>query len=78
MATAVVPKTKLAGGSFLLQEHPIDDLFTPEDLSEEHQQIAQTTQAQGFLRYPRVAPQSLRNRDRQCGHPGAIRRLGDG
>src|SRR5437764_4508659 len=44
MATAVVPKTKLAGGSFLLQEHPIDDLFTPEDLSEEHQQIAQTTQ----------------------------------
>jgi butyryl-CoA dehydrogenase len=44
MATAVVPKTKLAGGSFLLQEHHIDDLFTPEDLSEEHQQIAQTTQ----------------------------------
>src|SRR5437588_8261376 len=43
MATAVVPKTKLEGGSFLLQEHPIDDLFTPEDLSEEHQQIAQTT-----------------------------------
>ncbi|HEV2988800.1 MAG TPA: acyl-CoA dehydrogenase family protein [Candidatus Angelobacter sp.] len=44
MATAVVPKTKLAGGSFLIQEHHIDDLFTPEDLSEEHQQIAQTTQ----------------------------------
>src|ERR1700694_5662699 len=44
MATAVVPKTKLSGGSFLLQEHNIDDLFTPEDLSEEHRQIARTTQ----------------------------------
>ena len=44
MATAVLPKTKLTGGSFLIQEHNIDDVFTPEDLSEEHQQIAQTTQ----------------------------------
>ncbi|HEY6250892.1 MAG TPA: acyl-CoA dehydrogenase family protein [Candidatus Angelobacter sp.] len=44
MATAVLPKTKLAGGSFLIQEHNIDDVFTPEDLSEEHQQIVQTTQ----------------------------------
>ncbi|HLJ26027.1 MAG TPA: acyl-CoA dehydrogenase family protein [Candidatus Angelobacter sp.] len=44
MATAVIPKTKLAGGSFLIQEHNNDDVFTPEDLSEEHQQIAQTTQ----------------------------------
>src|SRR5215470_14349695 len=44
MATAVLPKTKLKGGSFLIEEHRIDDVFTPEDLSEEHQQIAQTTQ----------------------------------
>lgn len=44
MATAVLPKTKLTGGSFLIQEHNIDDVFTPEDLSEEHQQIVQTTQ----------------------------------
>ena len=44
MATAVLPKTKLTGGSFLIQEHSIDDVFTPEDLSEEHQQIVQTTQ----------------------------------
>ena len=44
MATATVPnKTKLAGGSFLIQEHSTDQVFTPEDLSEEHQQIAQTT-----------------------------------
>ena len=44
MATAVLPKTKLTGGSFLIQEHNIDDVFTLEDLSEEHQQIVQTTQ----------------------------------
>src|SRR5690242_11262017 len=44
MATAVLPKTKLAGGSFLIQDHNLDDVFTLEDLSEEHQQIAQTTQ----------------------------------
>src|SRR5579864_9807104 len=44
MATAVLPKTKLIGGSFLIQEHNIDDVFTPEDLSEENQQIVQTTQ----------------------------------
>src|ERR1700749_231937 len=45
MATAAVPnKTKLAGGSFLIQEHSTNDVFTLEDLSDEHQQIAQTTQ----------------------------------
>jgi butyryl-CoA dehydrogenase len=44
MATAAIPKTKLGGGSFLIEEHPIDQVFTPEDLSEEHRQIAQTTQ----------------------------------
>jgi len=44
MATAVLPKTKLKGGSFLIEEHRIDDVFTPEDLTEEHQQIVQTTQ----------------------------------
>src|SRR5436853_7784717 len=43
MATAVLPKTKLAGGSFLIEEHQIDQVFTPEDLSDEHRQIAQTT-----------------------------------
>jgi len=44
MATlAVPPKTKLVGGSFLIEEHRLEDVFTVEDLSEEHQQIAQTT-----------------------------------
>ena len=45
MATVAVPnKTRLIGGSFLIQEHTTQQVFTPEDLSEEHQQIAQTTQ----------------------------------
>jgi alkylation response protein AidB-like acyl-CoA dehydrogenase len=45
MATVAVPnKTKLKGGSFLIEEHTTDQVFTLEDLSEEHQQIAQTTQ----------------------------------
>jgi alkylation response protein AidB-like acyl-CoA dehydrogenase len=45
MATVAVPnKTKLIGGSFLIEEHATDQVFTPEDLSDEHQQIVQTTQ----------------------------------
>jgi len=45
MATVAVPnKTKLKGGSFLIEEHTTEQVFTLEDLSEEHQQIAQTTQ----------------------------------
>src|SRR6516162_9166139 len=45
MATVAVPnKTKLVGGSFLIEEHSTDQFFTPEDLSEEHQQIARTTE----------------------------------
>src|SRR4051812_29766466 len=45
MATVAVPnRTKLAGGSFLIEEHATDQVFTLEDLSEEHQQIAQTTE----------------------------------
>src|SRR6476659_3488130 len=45
MATVAVPnKTKLAGGSFLIDEHATDQVFTLEDLSEEHQQIAQNTE----------------------------------
>ncbi len=45
MATLAVPnKTKLVGGSFLIEEHTTDQVFTPEDLTEEHLQIVQTTQ----------------------------------
>ena len=45
MATVAVPnKTKLKGGSFLIEEHSTDQVFTLEDLSDEHRQIVQTTQ----------------------------------
>src|SRR5258708_18322585 len=45
MATVAIPtKTKIVGGSFLIEEHKLDDVFTLEDLSEEHRQIARTTQ----------------------------------
>jgi butyryl-CoA dehydrogenase len=42
--TASVPKTKIAGGSFLLEEAKIDQVFTPEDFSDQHQLIAQTAE----------------------------------
>ena len=44
MATATVPKTKITGGSFLIEERTTAEVFTPEDFSEEHRQIAQTTE----------------------------------
>ncbi len=44
MATATVPKNKIMGGSFLLEDRATEDVFTPEDFSEQHQMIAQTTE----------------------------------
>src|SRR3974390_335352 len=38
--TATAPKTKLTGGSFLLEEHNLDAVFTPEDFNEDQQMIA--------------------------------------
>src|SRR5262252_2591956 len=38
------PKTRVAGGSFLLETRTPDDIFTPEDFSEQHQLIGQTTE----------------------------------
>ncbi len=40
--TQAVPKTKISGGSFLLEERSAREVFTPEDFSEQHQLIAQT------------------------------------
>jgi butyryl-CoA dehydrogenase len=37
--TTAAPKTKLTGGSFLLEEHNLTDLFTPEDFNEDHQMV---------------------------------------
>ncbi len=45
MATiTTVPKSKILGGSFLLEERQTGDVFTPEDFSEQQQMIGQTTE----------------------------------
>ncbi|HEX6467427.1 MAG TPA: acyl-CoA dehydrogenase family protein [Terriglobales bacterium] len=44
MATAALPKQKIAGGSFLIEDRRPEEVFTPEDFTEEHRQIAQTTE----------------------------------
>ena len=38
--TTAAPKTKLTGGSFLLEDHNLEDVFTPEDFNEDQQMIA--------------------------------------
>src|ERR1039457_1308565 len=42
MATTVsaVPKIKTTGGSFLLEDHNLENVFTPEDFNEDHQMVA--------------------------------------
>jgi alkylation response protein AidB-like acyl-CoA dehydrogenase len=42
--TTTVPKTRISGGSFLLEERRPDEVFTPEDFTEQHQLIGQTTE----------------------------------
>ncbi len=44
MATTAVPKAKISGGSFLLEERSPLEVFTPEDFTEQHQLIGQTTE----------------------------------
>jgi alkylation response protein AidB-like acyl-CoA dehydrogenase len=45
MATTVAaPKTRISGGSFLLESRQPDEVFTPEDFSEQHQLIGQTAE----------------------------------
>ena len=44
--TTAVPRTKVPGGSFLLETRRPEEVFTPEDFSEQHQLIGQT--AEGF------------------------------
>ena len=44
MATTAIPKTKISGGSFLLDERQPSEVFTPEDFTEQHLMIGQTTE----------------------------------
>jgi alkylation response protein AidB-like acyl-CoA dehydrogenase len=42
--TTAVPHTKISGGSFLLESRRPDEVFTPEDFTEQHQLIGQTAE----------------------------------
>src|SRR5450631_750850 len=42
--TTAVPKTRISGGSFLLESRQPEDVFTPEDFSEQHRLIGQTAE----------------------------------
>src|SRR5690348_12944057 len=42
--TTTVPKTRISGGSFLLESRTPEEVFTPEDFSEQHQLIGQTAE----------------------------------
>jgi alkylation response protein AidB-like acyl-CoA dehydrogenase len=44
MATTAMPKSKISGGSFLLEDRQTSEVFTPEDFTEQHQLIGQTTE----------------------------------
>jgi alkylation response protein AidB-like acyl-CoA dehydrogenase len=44
MATTAMPKTKISGGSFLLETRRPEEVFTPEDFTEQHQLIGQTAE----------------------------------
>ena len=46
--TSAIPATKISGGSFLLEGRKPDEVFTPEDFTEQHQLIGQ-----GFLHHAR-------------------------
>ncbi|HTR23556.1 MAG TPA: acyl-CoA dehydrogenase family protein [Terriglobales bacterium] len=42
--TTAIPKTKIAGGGFLLEERQTAEVFTPEDFTDQHRMIGQTTE----------------------------------
>src|SRR5438067_6649627 len=44
MATAAVPKSKISGGSFLLEGRRPDEVLPPEDFTDQHQMIGQTAE----------------------------------
>src|SRR5216683_583082 len=44
MATTSAIPTKISGGSFLLEQRKPDEVFTPEDFTEQHQLIGQTAE----------------------------------
>ena len=50
MATTAMSSTKISGGSFLLEDRRPDEVFTPEDFTEQHQLIGQTAEEFAVMR----------------------------
>ena len=44
MVSSVIPTNRISGGSFLIEDRPPSEVFTPEDFTEQHQLIAQTAE----------------------------------
>src|SRR5689334_25265277 len=44
MATLTAPSPKIAGGGFLIEERTPEEVFTPEDFTDQHSLIAQTAE----------------------------------
>ena len=42
--TTSIPSSKISGGSFLLETRRPEEIFTPEDFTEQHQLIGQTAE----------------------------------
>src|ERR1700726_3435498 len=42
--TTAVPKNRISGGSFLLESRQPEEVFTPEDFTEQHQLVSQTAE----------------------------------
>ncbi len=81
------------GGSFLIEERRPEDVFTPEDFTEEHRQIAKTAieftanevlpaadgnRSQELRRHPRPAAQGRRSRPHGRGCSRSLRRPRNG
>ena len=43
MSAVAEQKDLIKGGAFLIEDHTPDEIFTPEDFTEEHRMIAETT-----------------------------------
>src|SRR6185436_11989736 len=43
MSAVIEKKEVVQGGAFLIEDHTPDEIFTPEDFTEEHRMIAETT-----------------------------------
>src|SRR3954465_14657724 len=44
MASSTIPANRIAGGSFLIRDLRTEEVFTPEDFTDQHQLIAQTAE----------------------------------